>query len=287
MKGYKHVFRRVEQKYILSEFQYRALIKELLKTASVDAYGRTTILNLYYDTPDFRLIRASIEGGIYKEKFRLRSYGIPDSRTDTFLEIKKKYDGVVYKRRIDLPYTEALRFLCSQKDRQQGLNQEKSLPETPEKFMSQDSGTLFTPKTAPPVKPQIQKEIEYFFEQYPRLSPAMVIAYERVALTGRTDPEFRVTFDTGIRWRTEDMDLSMRDAGLELLEPGQHLMELKISGAINRELSVLLSRLGIFRTGFSKYGRAYLAYLETQNNHIPLAGGNLWTFSEPLYLHQA
>lgn len=287
MKGYKHVFRRVEQKYILGEFQYCALMKELLKTASVDAYGRTTILNLYYDTPDFRLIRTSIDGCIYKEKLRLRSYGIPDSRTDTFLEIEKKYDGVVYKRRMDLPYAEALRFLRSQEQDRHSGNQEKSPAEIPMKFMSQDSRAFLIPKEASPLKPQIQKEIEYFFERYPGLSPAMVISYERIALAGRTDPEFWVTFDSGIRWRTENMGLSRGDAGLELLEPGQHLMELKISGTIDKNLSVQLSRLGIFRTGFSKYGRAYLAYKEMKNNHLALRGGNSWTFSKPLYLHQA
>lgn len=42
-----------------------------------DAYGAYTICNIYYDTGDWRLIRKSLEKTVYKEKLRIRSYGVP------------------------------------------------------------------------------------------------------------------------------------------------------------------------------------------------------------------
>ena len=100
MAGIKDVFERIEVKYLLDDTQYKKLMKRLEGMAEVDSYGKTSILNIYYDTPDFKLIERSLEKPVYKEKLRLRTYGTAQDDTNAFIEIKKKYKGVVYKRRI-------------------------------------------------------------------------------------------------------------------------------------------------------------------------------------------
>ena len=223
---YQEVFKRTEIKYLLSEEQYKALRQRLTGIAAVDAYGETDILNIYYDTPDFSLIRTSLEKPIYKEKLRLRTYGTPkDSAATSFIEIKKKYNGVVYKRRIDAPYGAAKRYLNNERD------------------LSDQS--------------QIKKEIDAMKSLYKGLRPAMAISYRRIAMAGIEDPNLRITFDKNIRWRTEKLDLFEGPKGEELLQPGQHLMEVKIANAFPMELARIFSELGIFPVSFSKYGRGY------------------------------
>lgn len=112
MATYQDVFARYEKKYKLTLSQYAALRRWLQDRMEVDSYGLHTICNIYYDTPDFQLIRTSLEKPVYKEKLRLRSYGVPGGDTPVFVELKKKLDGVVYKRRVSLPLREAKRYLA-------------------------------------------------------------------------------------------------------------------------------------------------------------------------------
>ncbi len=247
MNNFTQVFQRVEKKYLLTEYQYHAIRRLLAKTARVDSYGESSILNIYYDTPDFRLIRTSIDGPAYKEKLRLRSYGVPSDDTTSFIEIKKKYKGVVYKRRIDMPYRQAVDFL-NPEGQPAGGQAAACCPALSDKAAEE----------------QIRREISWFFSVYPHLAPRMVISYDRIAMAGITDPDFRVTFDRNIRWRTTDLDLEKGNGGMEILQPGMRLMELKIRGAADLDLARQMSRLHIFPVSFSKYGRGYLAMLGGQ-----------------------
>lgn len=229
MAGYKDVFERIEVKYLLDDMQYVALRKRLEGMARVDSYGKTSILNIYFDTPDFALIENSLDKPIYKEKLRLRSYGVAADDTNAFIEIKKKYKGVVYKRRISMPYSEAIDYLVKGKELQ---NQS-----------------------------QISTEIDYMKKHYGELVPAMAISYDRIAMEGINDPDLRITFDTNIRWRTDKLSLKEGNVGKDILMPGQHLMELKIAGAMSVELARILDELNIRKTSFSKYGRGYIDYM--------------------------
>lgn len=224
MKQYRDIFERYEKKYLLSEKQYAALMHELRDTVHTDAYGETTILNIYYDTPDHRLIRSSLEKPVYKEKLRLRCYGVPGPGSPAFIELKKKYRGIVYKRRTDMTYTQAMQFLDS-------------------------------PEAA--AGSQIEKEIRYFAKVHSPLAPAMVIACERTAMAGNTDPELRITFDRNIRWRDDDLDLTHGSVGKNINDSGTVLMEVKIKDALLPELAHLFSDLAVFPVSFSKYGTAY------------------------------
>ena len=225
MAGFKDVFERIETKFLLDDMQYTELMKRLENVAAVDSYGKTSILNIYFDTPDYRLIERSLEKPVYKEKLRLRTYGVASDDTNAFIEIKKKYKGVVYKRRISMPYKEAIDYLVEGK--------------------------------RPKKTSQISAEIDYFMNFYKGIRPAMAISYDRIAMAGINDPELRITFDTNIRWRTEKLSLKEGNVGTEILLPGQHLMELKIAGAMSMEMARMLDELNIRQISFSKYGRGY------------------------------
>ena len=229
MSKYIEVFKRTEIKYLLSSDQYRKLFSFLEGFARVDKYGLTRINNIYFDTPNYQMIRTSLDKPLYKEKLRLRTYGPTFDSTNSFIEIKKKYDGIVYKRRISGKYKAAYDYL---------VNNKKPLDDS-----------------------QISREIAGVLNMYDSLRPAMRISYDRVAMVGINDPEFRVTFDTNITWDKDVLDLREEAEGVPILGEGQYMMEIKVANAMPLELTRKLSELRIFPTSFSKYGRGYLQML--------------------------
>lgn len=218
-------FERYEKKYLLDEIQYKEFIKRTGGRIVPDEYGTTTICNIYFDTPDARLIRASLEKPVYKEKLRLRSYGTPGKDGPVFLELKKKYRGIVYKRRESMVLSEAEGYLLRHE--------------------------------APGVETQVLREIDWFLKYYRDIRPAMYIAYDRIAAYDTQKPELRVTFDWNIRFRNQELDLKKGTWGQQILEEGQQLMEIKIPGAMPVWLCELLDQLCIYPVSFSKYGKAY------------------------------
>ena len=223
MNGY--TFERRELKYRITDAQRAALEAAFGERMVPDKYGESTICNIYYDTADYRLIRASIEKPVFKEKIRLRSYGVPRSADDVFLEIKRKYKGVVYKRRSVMPLSRAAGF-----------------PET-----AQDT--------------QIEKELARCFDFYEGLAPRMLITYKRHAYTALSDPELRITFDSELLFRDYDLRLEKGIYGRKLLPHGERIMEIKIAGAMPLWLAGLLDELKIYPASYSKYGTAYLTLL--------------------------
>jgi hypothetical protein len=218
------VFNRYEKKYLVPQDIYDELRRQLEPHMQEDQYGLHTICNIYYETPDNELIRRSIEKPVYKEKLRLRSYGIPVMDSTVFWEIKKKYRSIVNKRRIKLTLQEAYDYL------EHDIRPQK------------DS--------------QILREIDFFLSRYP-LSRGLYLAYDRIALAGRQDPSFRVTFDQNIRSRRTHMGLEEGDSGERLLPEGYYLMESKIMGATPIWFTEILSNLAIYPVSFSKYGNIY------------------------------
>ncbi len=226
MGAYQTVFRRKELKYLLSEAQLSSLMAALAPHMEPDTFAHSSISNLYYDTPDFRMIRRSLERPQYKEKLRLRSYGTPDSRTPVFPEIKKKAQGIVYKRRVCLPYAQAVGYL---------------------------SGAGFG------ASGQIFRELDWLMAAYPLLAPRVFLSYERDSYRCRRTPALRLTLDRCILWRAGRLDLRQGAGGAPLLPPGQVLMELKLPDAAPLWLAQALSENGVFPVSFSKYGRAFEA----------------------------
>ncbi len=203
---------------------YLELRKRLEPYMSVDQYGLHTICNIYYDTQDYDLIRRSIEKPVYKEKLRLRSYGIPSLDSTVFLEIKKKYNKIVNKRRIPLTLKEAYDYV------ERGI--------TPNNHC------------------QILNEIDFFLHRY-SLKRGVYLAYDRIALFQKDNPDFRVTFDQNIRSRQVDTGLEKGDKGKKLLPSSYYLMESKVMGATPLWFAHILSDLSIYPVSFSKYGNIY------------------------------
>ena len=190
------IFKRYEYKYLLTADQKKDLQAYMETYMKPDTFGRNTICNLYFDTPDYLLIRRSIEGKVYKEKIRLRTYGRAQDDSEAFIELKKKYKKVVYKRRVRTEYADAVRYLCQGED---------SIEHS-----------------------QIRRELDYAMQMYQGIRPAVYLSYEREAFYGRDDHELRITFDQNILWRTTQLDLSAPVYGRPLLEKNQALMEIKV-----------------------------------------------------------
>lgn len=218
-------FNRYETKYLISDLQQKAILKAISEHIKPDDYGKSTICNVYYDTPSSLLIRRSMESPLYKEKLRLRSYGIANDNSAVFAEIKKKFDSVVYKRRI--------------------ITNEKNAVNLIEGNYSDNS--------------QIANEITFFAQRYKNLKPAVFISYEREAFYDKEDNDFRITFDKNILWRDYDLTLNKGIYGTPVLNRNQVLMEVKCSGAMPLWFTKVLSENSIYKTSFSKYSKAYEA----------------------------
>ncbi len=225
MSEYRSVFERYEKKYIISFSQKKRLLDRISDILLPDEFGESTLCNLYFDTPDYRLIRASIERPVFKEKLRIRSYGVPDKSSNVFVELKKKYKGVVYKRRINMTYEEAVDLLCR--------------------------------RNLPLSKGQVLGEVAYFMGHYKGLRPSVSIFCERSAFYSAEDENLRLTFDRNVRFRNQLLDLSLGDDGTRILEDGLFIMEIKSLNSIPLSIVHTLNELEIYPRSFSKYGKAY------------------------------
>lgn len=217
-------FKRYEIKYILTKQQKEELMGLLLEHMVPDPFGDATIRNIYFDTDTYRLARRSIEKPVYKEKLRIRSYRQVSSEDMVFVELKKKYQSVVYKRRLALSEEEAMEWM---------------------------NGGIC------PVDGQIASEIDYFYNYYETLHPVVFISYDRQAFYSESNPEFRISFDENIMSRQEDLSLAMESGGMRLLDSDNVMMEIKTSGGIPLWLTHFLTEKKLYKTSFSKYGTAY------------------------------
>ncbi len=227
----QYSFKRYEKKYLLSREQFEELYPKLRQRMKEECYGLHTICNLYYDTDQFDLIRASLGKPSYKEKFRLRSYGVPRREDYIFAEIKKKFAGVVYKRRVAATPGEIQEFL---------------------------EGAYLAHEDA-----QIQREIHWFLQSHV-IVPKVFLGYERIALEEAGDFGLRVTFDRNIRFRRENLDLCAGDEGQSLFPDDIIVMEVKLFRSAPLWLAALLSEHQIYAAGFSKYGSCYQRHIAAE-----------------------
>ncbi len=225
---YENIFERVEQKYLLTREQKEQLFQRIHDYIEKDQFFSSTVCNIYFDTVNHDLVIRSLEKPVYKSKVRLRSYNVPKLHDDVFLEIKTKYKGIVGKRRIRL----------SLKDFYLSMNHSKKNENV-----------------------QIRKELDYLFQFYD-LVPSYFIAYDRKCYRGCSDENLRITIDSNLRSRTEDLKLELGDAGKKYFKEETFIMEIKTLGAFPLWLVRNLSELKIFPTSFSKYGNIYLKDLE-------------------------
>ena len=234
------VFNRYEHKYIIDRETFEKVLKVMDEHMEIDSHNLNhtpyTIANIYFDTDDDFLIRESLSKPEYKEKLRLRAYGVPHGDTKVFLEIKKKFNGIVNKRRTKLKLFEAYTFVSS------GI-----IPEIKD-YMNK----------------QVLSEIEYFLKIYD-VKPKLYLAYDRIAYFEKGNADLRISFDMNIRSRRYDLRLEDGDYGEKLLDGDYYLMEVKTSLAKPLWLTHMLSDYGIKRNRFSKYGTEFKNMINHRN----------------------
>lgn len=217
-------FKRFEQKYLLTEEQFLSLTNVLNEYFEKDKYYNSKIYNIYFDNDNYDIIINSIEKPKYKDKIRLRSYKEPKSNDIVFLEIKQKYKGIVYKRRISL---------------------------TLKQFNN------YVNKDILPYKDnQIMKELNYYIKYY-HLHPSIFVAYDRLAYYCREDENFRVTFDTNLRSRTVNLKLKDTKDNKLYFDKKRHIMEVKCLYGLPLWFTKILSENRIYPISFSKVGSIY------------------------------
>lgn len=236
--AYANTFKRREMKFLLDERQYNEVLDAVKEFMTEDEFGMHTIMNIYLDNRNNDLIRSSLGKPIYKEKVRLRCYGNrAEDSSEAFLEIKKKYRGLTYKRRLERPYKELFDYIT-----------DGSVPET---------------------RGQVFEELDYLIKRM-RLKPKIVICYDRQAFYGKDDEEFRMTMDGNIRFRRNSLDLREGDGGDYLMSQPFRVMEVKSIGAIPLELVRVLSRLKLYHGSFSKYGSIYSSEVRRNFKGLPV-----------------
>ncbi len=225
-------FKRYELKYILTTQQYKMLLDSMPSDMILDSYGRHKISNIYFDTEDYRIIRHSLEKPKYKEKLRVRCYGEPSDEAIAFIELKKKFNGVVYKRRVYSDQRKVFSYL--------------------------DGGTNAMEQS------QILNEIDYFKNSFNEIRPRVYLSYEREAFFSTIDENFRLTFDFNIMARDSDVSLYSSDNDMEVLSNDFVLLEVKTVMGLPNWLLEFLSENSIYKTSFSKYGTAYMTYFSSE-----------------------
>ena len=235
-------FKRHEKKYILSKDMYQRLEKLISPFMEKDDFSKNEpylIRNIYLDTPNKDLIRMSCDKPIFKEKIRIRKYGTYNDNIDKFfLEVKRKYDGIVYKRRVCLNKEELHNFTVK--------------------------GII--PNKSSPLEKQILKELSYTLSLYEPI-PSSFISYKRIAYISKEDSTFRLTFDFDLYARHNDFSFDNPTPEIYLLEDGYVLMEVKVAFGVPLWFSRILSEVKAVPTSFSKYGTDYKLSIRKDINY--------------------
>ena len=246
------VFNRYENKYFMDEATLDRVLAEIEQHMAPDKFNKDrktySISNIYFDTPDDYLIRNSLSKPEYKEKLRLRAYGVPDRNDLAFLEMKKKFNSLVNKRRTNIRLQEGYKFVANG-----GI---VSLSEE--------------------MNPQVVREIASMIQRYGSLEPKVMIAYDRLAYFEKGNPDLRVSFDTNIRSRRDDLRLENGNGGALLVPHGQWLMEIKTASAIPLWLTSLLAEEKIYKTSFSKYGHEFKDHAHQDTSRFRRAGTSVF-----------
>lgn len=228
----QEVFSRNEKKYVLQPAEQQALLEMIESYLKKDHYFKGTNCSLYFDTDDWYLLLRSLEKPLYREKVRVRSYGVPNLNDTVFLEIKKKFKKIGSKRRVPVKLSDLYDYLDGH-------------------------GALKTDN------PQIEAEIDYCFQHY-QLKPKLMIIYDRLSYCGKDDAAFRVTFDFNVRGRMNDLRLEQGDQGQAYFQHGEIVMEVKSLHGYPIWFTQALSKLKIYPASFTKYGRVATSLIKAK-----------------------
>ena len=220
----KTIFSRNEKKYIISQAQSDKLKLRLTEFMKPDKYSTYWVQNLFYDTENWDMIHTSMEKPYYKEKMRLRCYGSILETDRVFLELKKKYSGTVYKRRVPLSPSDVIAMPI-------------------EEILLKNNS-------------QISKELKYHIQRT-GVAKKFYLSYYRNAFVCLNNSDLRLTIDTNIRYRLNNLNFVQSINYGTALDSNMFLLEIKTASNIPLWLTNLLGELGIYSTPFSKYAACF------------------------------
>ncbi len=223
------IFRRREQKYLITREQYDALLENIAPYMRADRFGEDgqyTVTSLYFESADYKIYFETKNKLKYRQKLRLRVYDYADLNSTAFFEVKQKHKKVVNKRRMLLPLSEAYRYLYTAKE--------------------DDLTTIETSNQ------QVLREIDYFRKLY-HLKPEMIVSYDRHALHGRMNPELRITFDFNLRCRNGDLQLENGSYGDLFIDDNLVVLEVKVNNSVPLWLARSLQQLNCEQRSASKF----------------------------------
>ena len=255
-------FERKETKYLLTPAQYRRFRDLADPMLQDDVYPYSVISSLYYDTPEHALINRSMEKPLYKEKLRIRAYGTPKMGEPVYVELKKKFKGIVYKRRIAMSMPAAYAFM-----------EGAAYGEAVQRFPLADP--LLQAEASSRTSLQIANEIAFARNRHPNLRPSMMIVTNRIALCAKDGSDVRITFDAHPVWRDRELGFGYGFRGTPIHPDGSVIMEIKCLGAYPLWLVRLLTQCKAYPVSSSKYGKAYCAAHPVQAPQIVRSSARL------------
>ncbi|MDO4198005.1 MAG: polyphosphate polymerase domain-containing protein [Erysipelotrichaceae bacterium] len=222
----RETFERTETKYLISREQLKEILNLTNDYLQTDRFFKGNLMSIYYDTDSYQMIRCSIEKPEYKEKIRIRSYDDVEDNDSVYVEYKKKYNGIVYKRRTTVGYKDAMENLydASFEDR------------------------------------QVAKEIKRGLIFYKDVKPKIFISTRRYSYRGKEDENLRITFDLDMKYRTDNLCLKRSDKDKTISDG--IVMEIKTVNPYPLWLVKVLNETKAYPQSFSKVGEAYIRELK-------------------------
>ncbi|MEU8039206.1 polyphosphate polymerase domain-containing protein [Streptosporangium sp. NPDC049078] len=232
-----HAFNRYEIKYLVETSEAVTLRKEIEQRLDRDRHSGQEgygIWSVYYDTRQLRFYWEKIEGLRFRRKLRVRHYGDRFTlRDDTpvFVEIKQRVNRVTQKRRVSLPYRDALRLCDGRQMVEHEPSQRAFLQEVLDLSLRLD------------------------------LRAVAMTGYTRHAYVGRdADVGLRVTFDNRVRGRDRDFHLGA-DAENRLIVPAHmSIVEVKANERVPYWLTDLTAKRNLQVVRVSKYCQSVEAH---------------------------
>jgi len=230
--GEGHVASRYECKYLVSH-RVAAEIRRFMEPFMVpDAFAagrpgnRYRICSLYLDTLDLHLYHQTAYGEKDRFKLRVRSYS-DDAASPVFLEVKRRVNEVILKRRVGLPRDVALELLSTgRSDRLGGCSNEQLA------------------------------DLEYFKAHLAVAAarPFLRVRYVREAYEAVGGDPLRITFDTDIDWLpTCAMDVNLDAAGwIATGVPGE-VLEIKFTDRFPAWVGTMIRGFDLNRESVAKY----------------------------------
>lgn len=216
---------RHDIKYIIDEKTVGELRKCLLaNNMRKQIHDSDLVVSAYCDTDDFASIRKCIDDPKHKEKIRIRSYGPIGDDDLAYLEIKRKENGLLTKRRVKVRYGD-IPGILSGSQKMQG---------------------------------EFGDELDDFLSRYPNSEPRIRISYERESYKAEDESsDLRVTLDHDIRYKVgKGIRLDGSD-GTCLMSPRRYIIEIKTLGETPKWLDMFFKSRSLKPRSYSKYAKAY------------------------------